>query len=164
MTAVTEIIMRGPARATATSLLAAPARRPASRTAVQHWWTDPHVWRLIVESAAVVVASALLAALLVRWVLPPVLRAVIAPVQDAISALATLVVLPEYLVTTVLRHADRKPPRLAYDYSAAVTGVARYGRTAAGLLLGGVSRGAAKAHPLLVAVGFGALALAQVLN
>jgi hypothetical protein len=164
MTAVAEITMGVVARATGTRLLTAPARKPGSQAALHHWWADAHVWRQIGESSAVVVATALLAALLMCWVLPPVLRAVIVPVQDGISALATLAVLPEYLITTALRHADRKPPRLAYDYSAAVTGVARQGRTVTGLLLGGVSRGAAKAHPLLVAVAFGALALVHVLN
>lgn len=164
MMAVAATAVGAMARWVAALLLVAPVRRPAPKVLAHHWWTNAHVWRLIGESTAVVVASALAATLLVRWVVPPVLRAVITPIQDGIGALATLIVLPEYLVTTALRHADRRPPRLAYDYSAAVTGVARQGRAVAGLLLGGVSRGAAKAHPLLVALAFGALALARVLK
>ena len=164
MIAVATIAARAVTSPAAVRLVAAPVRRPTPRAAVHHWWTDPHVWRLIAESGAVVVASALGAALLVCWVLPAVLRAAIAPVQDGIGALTALIVLPEYLLTSALRHANRRPPRLAYDYSAAVTGVARQGSTVARLLLGGVSRGVATVHPMLVALAFGALALAHVLR
>jgi hypothetical protein len=145
--------------------LLAPVPKKAFRPAViYHWWTDPHVWRLIAEGAAVVVASALVAAVLVRWILPPLLRAVIAPIQDGIGATAALAVLPEYLVTSAIRHAGNRPPRLAYDYSALVTGIARQGSSVTGRLLGGLSRGAAKAPPVLVALAVGAVALAGVLG
>jgi hypothetical protein len=61
-----------------------------------------------------------IACLTTRWVAPLVLRMLARSIQTAVAMVATLMILPEYYVSSASRRRHLHPPQLAYDYGAAV--------------------------------------------
>jgi hypothetical protein len=64
------------------------------------------------------------APVVVRWLLPAVLRLLLEPLLDVIGFAAACLLLPEYLVSTVARRRTGAPPSIAYEYGALVAGAA----------------------------------------
>lgn len=86
------------------------------------------------------------------------------PVQAAVAALAAVMVLPEYYVSTASRRRHRDPPQFAYDYGAAVGWVASLVHQVVGWLLHGSAR-ALRAIPVaVVAVVAGVLTIGWLLD
>ncbi|WP_326944419.1 hypothetical protein OG439_31915 [Amycolatopsis sp. NBC_01307] len=105
-----------------------------------------------------------IACLTTRWVAPWVLRLLAGSVQAAVAALAAVMVLPEYYVSTASRRRHRDPPQFAYDYGAAVGWVASLVHQVVGWLLHGSAR-ALRAIPVaVVAVVAGVLTIGWLLD
>jgi hypothetical protein len=158
-------VLGGDPRMTEFRLLAAapprvwdgPAPPPA---AARDLWADLQAGLLhVFQTLAVVAVTAAVSCVAVRYLVPVALRVLMRPVQDAISLLATAAVLPEYLLTTVLRATGRAPLPAAYAFDDMVAWWARTMRGAAQLVLELSSRTARRMHPLITALIAGGIAL-----
>jgi hypothetical protein len=138
-------------------------RRPAAPQAV-HWWTDQHVWLQVLSGAALVAVVGLGACLLLRFVLPVLLRTMIQPIQEAVTLPFVAVLAPEFLVTSTLRAVGRPPLRIAYDFGDLVSWTARFCRSVVYVSLSTLARAARASHPAVTAVLFGGLALGRVVG
>ena len=67
-----------------------------------------------------ILIAVVIACLTTRWVAPLALRMLAMSIQTAVALVATLMILPEYYVSITSRRRHLHPPRLAYDYGAAV--------------------------------------------
>lgn len=100
----------------------------------------------------------------IRWVVPLTLRILTRPLQDSIAAVAGLVLLPEYLLTTIMRRMGRSPFCIAYDLGDATAWTVRTLCVTVRITFGGLSRAARSVHPAIVAVISGGIALGHVLG
>lgn len=115
------------------------------------------------REAILIVVIACSACVLVRWVVPAVLRAVSGPLADGVAVLAACLLLPEYLVSSHARRRGSAPPHLAYEYGSAVAGATdRLQRVVRGLCRV-LAAGAPNAPLPLVAVAAVALRILFVL-
>ena len=110
------------------------------------------------------VLSVVLACVVVRWVLPFVLHSLTGPIEDGIAALAGLMLLPEYLLTTIMRRMGKSPLRVSYDFGDAVVWAARTLRATVGIVFDGAARAAQSIPPPVVAVISGVIALGYTLG
>lgn len=79
---------------------------------------------LIPPGIGPVLIAMLIACVTTRWVAPLVLRTLARWIQTAVAMVATLLIFPEYCVSSASRRRDLDPPQLAYDYGAAVSWLA----------------------------------------
>lgn len=100
----------------------------------------------------------------IRWVVPLTLRILTKPLQDSIAAVAGLFLLPEYLLTTIMRRMGRSPFCIAYDLGDATAWTVRTLCAAVRIAFGGLSRAARSTHPAIVAVISGSIAVGHVLG
>ncbi|WP_410572833.1 hypothetical protein [Amycolatopsis sp. cmx-4-61] len=96
------------------------------------------------------------ACLVVRFVVPIMLRTLIEPARDVVTLLAAVLVLPEYWLSQARRRAGGAPPHFAYVYGNGVTRLAWLGDRGVVLVLRSLARVAVSVHPL--AVGLAAAA------
>jgi hypothetical protein len=75
---------------------------------------------LIPPGVGPVLIAVLVACLTTRWVAPLVLRMLARSIQTTVAMVATLMIFPEYCVSSASRRRHLDPPQLAYDYGAAV--------------------------------------------
>lgn len=100
----------------------------------------------------------------VRWVVPLILRILARPLQDGIVAVAGIVLLPEYLLTTIMRRRGRSPFCIAYDLGDATAWTVRTLCATVRITFGGLSRAARGVHPAIIAVISGGITLGHVLG
>lgn len=116
------------------------------------------------QSITLIALITAVACVVVRWIVPLVLEILTKPLQDGIAAVAGLVLLPEYALTTIMRWMGRSPFRIAYDLGDAMTWVVRTSCVTVRITFEGLSRAARSVHPAIVAVISGGIALGQVLG
>jgi hypothetical protein len=111
-----------------------------------------------------VLISVTIACLTTRWVAPLVLHMLARSIQTAVAMVATLMILPEYYVSSASRRRRLHPPQLAYDYGAAVGWLAFLIYRIIGWLLHNVAN-AIRAIPVaLVAIVTGVLTVGWLLG
>jgi hypothetical protein len=114
----------------------------------------------LVITAVIAVATCIV----VRWVLPTLLRMALGLLLDCVLWIGAILLLPEYWLSSARRRGTGCPPYVAYEYASAVTGICRVVH----LLLRRGLRGlavAAHAAPLpLVAVVAGGLYVAGLMR
>lgn len=103
---------------------------------------------------AVVAASA---CVVVRWLVPILLRAVVDVLEDIVAVTAGVLLLPEYWLSTALRAWGGCPPQVAYEFSAAIASVAHHLQRILRRLCLGLARAATAVQPALVATVAGGL-------
>jgi hypothetical protein len=108
--------------------------------------------------------SAGAACVIVRFLLAPVLRALIEPVQEVITVLAITVLLPEYALTTAMRGLGRQPLRVAYDFGDSVSWSARQARNTIHSVLRISSLAAGRVPPAITAMIAGGIALGHAVG
>lgn len=64
--------------------------------------------------------------MVVRWILPVVLRVVVDILADVILVVAGLILLPEFWVSANFRSSGRCPPKLVYEFGSLVAAVASH--------------------------------------
>ena len=64
--------------------------------------------------------------MVVRWILPVVLRVVVDILADVILVVAGLILLPEFWVSVNFRSSGRCPPKLVYEFGSLVAAVASH--------------------------------------
>jgi hypothetical protein len=116
------------------------------------------------QAFTIVVVSIALACVVVRWVLPFILQSLAEPIQDGIAVLAGLMLLPEYVLTTIMRRMGKSPLRISYDLGDVVIWTARTLRATVRIVFDGAARAGPRIPPALVAVISGGLALAYTLG
>ncbi len=123
------------------------------------------------ESLTIFAKSIILVALIVtvtcvviRWVVPLALEILTKPLQDGIVAVAGLVLLPEYILTTIMRRMGRSPFCIAYDLGDAIAWMVRTLCVTVRITFGGFSRAARSVHPAIIAVISGVIALGHALG
>jgi hypothetical protein len=79
------------------------------------------ILRVLLYMTVLVVASCII----VRWLLPPLLKSTLAIIDHCVAFLASCLLLPEYWLSTAARRRSGYPPRLAYEYGDAITGLCR---------------------------------------
>ncbi|MBB5850196.1 hypothetical protein HDA45_000283 [Amycolatopsis umgeniensis] len=99
-----------------------------------------------------------------RWIAPWALRLLAAFIQLTVAVLATVMVLPEFHLSTVSRRRDRDPPQFAYDYGAAVGWMALLIHRVVGWLLRGAARVLHAIPVAVVAVVAGVVTIAWLLD
>jgi len=75
---------------------------------------------LIPPGVGPVLIAMLIACVTTRWLAPLVLHMSARSIQAAVAMVATLLIFPEYCVSSASRRRGLDPPQLAYDYGAAV--------------------------------------------
>jgi hypothetical protein len=118
----------------------------------------------VFQTVAVVAVSAGTACVIVRFLLPPVLRALVEPAQEVIDVLAMTMLLPEYALTTAMRGLGRQPLRVSYDFGDSVSWSARQARTTVRSLLGISARMVRRMPPAITAVIAGGIALGHAVG
>lgn len=117
-----------------------------------------------VRSIILVAVIVTIACVAIRWVVPPVLEILTRPLQDSIAAMAGLVLLPEYALTTIMRRMGRPPFGIAYDLGDAIAWAVRTLRVTVQVVFDNLARVARGTHPAIVAVISGGIALGHVLG
>ena len=105
----------------------------------------------LLQELLLIIVIAASACIAVRWLVPIALRLVLDILEDAVAFVAALLLLPEYWLSTTIRERQDSPPQVAYEYSAAVAGVARHLQLALRRICRGLAVAAHAAHPVLVA-------------
>jgi hypothetical protein len=101
--------------------------------------------------------------LAVRYLLPVVLTALVEPLCGVVGMLATLLVLPEFWISTACRRDGGGPPHLAYLYGDGVCRLARIGHRGVRLFLQSLARAARTVPPAAVALVVVAWQLVMIL-
>lgn len=98
----------------------------------------------------------------IRWIAPFALRVLAKSTQSAVGAVAAVLILPEYCVSTAIRRRQLDPPQFAYDYGAVVGWIAFvFHRLIGRVLLGAAD--ALRAIPMtLIGVLSGGLMVARL--
>lgn len=110
------------------------------------------MWPLLPRGLPGLILVVALACLLVRFVVPVVLKALIEPVREIVGVLAALLVLPEFWISTARRREGGAPPHLAYVYGNGVGRLAYLGYRGVGTVLRSLARAATTVHPLVVGI------------
>ncbi|MDQ3763196.1 MAG: hypothetical protein M3460_16610 [Actinomycetota bacterium] len=118
----------------------------------------------IVEAIILAALAITVACIVVRWILPPVLEILARPLQDGIAAMAGLILLPEYALTTIMRRMGKAPLHISYDLGDAIAWMARTLCSAVRVILSGISRTARCVHPAIIAVISGGITIGQTLG
>lgn len=116
------------------------------------------------RSAILIVSVIAVTCIAIRWVVPLALRILTRSLQDGIAAAAGLVLLPEYLLTTIMRRRGRAPFCIAYDLGDATAWTVRTLCATVRITFGGLSRASRSVHPAIVATISGGIALGHVLG
>lgn len=117
-----------------------------------------------VQSIILVALIVTVTCVVIRWIVPLTLEILTRPLQDGIAAVAGLVLLPEYALTTIMRRMGRSPFRIAYDFGDTIAWIVRTLCATVRITFGGLSRAARSVHPAIVAVISGGIALGHVLG
>jgi hypothetical protein len=116
------------------------------------------------QTLTMLVLSVALTCVVVRWLLPFVLHSITEPIQDGIAVLAGLMLLPEYILTTIMRRMGKSPLRISYDFGDVVVWIARTLRVTVRIVFDGAARACYSIPPTVVAIISGGLALAHTLG
>jgi hypothetical protein len=100
----------------------------------------------------------------VHWVVPIVLRAAVGILEETVGAVASLLLLPEYWVSTAIRARGGCPPQLAHEFGGAVAGTATHLQRFVRRVCLGLSRAARAVQPVVVAVVAGGLMAINLLT
>lgn len=79
---------------------------------------------LIPPGTGPVLIAVLVACVTTRWLAPLVLHMLARSIQTTVALVATLMIFPEYCVSSRSRRRHLDPPQLAYDYGCVVGWVA----------------------------------------
>jgi hypothetical protein len=102
--------------------------------------------------------------MVVRWILPVVLRVVVDILADVILVVAGLILLPDFWVSTNFRSSGRCPPKLVYEFGSLVAAVASHTQRFLRRLCLGFVRAAAVADLRIVAAIAGILTAALLVT
>jgi hypothetical protein len=98
--------------------------------------------------------------IIVRCMLPTLLQLALKIVGGCLAITGACLLLPEYWLSTVARHRSGIPPRIAYEYDDAVSGICRVAHLALHRFVKGLTIATQKVPASLIAVLTGALYLA----
>jgi hypothetical protein len=104
------------------------------------------------------------ACVVVRWLLPLVLRLSQRPLQDLIDLTAALLVLPECLLSSTCRRVVGMPPRISYEYAAAIGWAAHIVHSVLGRAFPVVARIAGRIPAPVVAVVAGCVEAGRMIS
>ena len=110
------------------------------------------MWSSFPQTLATSILAILVACLAVRFVVPSVLRALVAPAREIVSLVASVLVLPEYWISHSRRRKGGTPPHFAYVYGDGIARLACLGDSSIVLLLRSLARAALTVHPIAVAL------------
>lgn len=106
------------------------------------------ILRVLLYMTVLVVASCIV----VRWLLSTLLKLALAIVDHCVAFMACCLLLPEYWLSTAARRRSGYPPRIAYEYGDAITGLCRMLHIALHRAVHGVTVAAQKVPVPFVAV------------
>jgi hypothetical protein len=129
---------------------------------VRHLIPHPEV-RSIFLGLLLVILAAAAAPVIVRWILPVVLRVAVDILTDLILVVAGLILLPDFWVSVNCRSSGRCPPKLVYEFGSLVAAVASHSQRFARRVCLGFIRTAEMAHPGIIAVIAGTLTAALLI-
>jgi hypothetical protein len=109
------------------------------------------------------VLAAAVVCLVMRYLLPRMLTALVEPLCGVVGMVAALLVLPEYWVSTAYRRDGGGPPRLAYLYGDGVCQLARLGRRCVRRAFRSLAWAAHTVPPLAVALVMVTVELQRIL-
>lgn len=102
--------------------------------------------------------------IIVRWILPTLLQLALRIVGGCVAVAAACLILPEYWLSTVARRRSGAPPRIAYEYDDAVSGICRVVHLGLHRFVKGLTVATQKVPVSLMAVLTGGLYLAWQLR